>query len=120
MNSLVDMSHISELVAAGVLPSPVPHAQFVTSTTCKSLMGPRRNHPVWPLSTPPPSIGPSFRPRRASRPLANEHHVVVTPGVSLRGIREHGVGRIARLTHETLSAIDDEQAAARVRRECQS
>ncbi len=37
---LVDMSHISGLVAAGVLPSPVPHAQFVTSTTYKTLLGP--------------------------------------------------------------------------------
>jgi glycine hydroxymethyltransferase len=37
---LVDMSHISGLVAAGVIPSPVPHAQFVTTTTYKSLLGP--------------------------------------------------------------------------------
>jgi glycine hydroxymethyltransferase len=37
---LVDMSHISGLVAAGVLPSPVPHAQFVTTTTYKTLLGP--------------------------------------------------------------------------------
>lgn len=37
---LIDMSHISGPVAAGVIPSPVPHAQFVTSTTYKSLMGP--------------------------------------------------------------------------------
>lgn len=37
---LIDMSHVSGLVAAGVIPSPVPHAQFVTSTTYKSLLGP--------------------------------------------------------------------------------
>lgn len=37
---LVDMSHIAGLVAAGVLPSPVAHAQFVTSTTYKTLLGP--------------------------------------------------------------------------------
>ncbi len=38
---LVDMAHISGLVAAGVIPSPVPSAHFVTSSTHKSLRGPR-------------------------------------------------------------------------------
>jgi glycine hydroxymethyltransferase len=38
---LVDMSHISGLVAGGVHPSPIPHAHVVTTTTHKSLRGPR-------------------------------------------------------------------------------
>ena len=38
---MVDMAHIAGLVAGGVHPSPVPHAHFVTTTTHKTMRGPR-------------------------------------------------------------------------------
>jgi len=38
---MVDMAHVGGLVAAGTIPSPVPHAHIVTTTTHKTLRGPR-------------------------------------------------------------------------------
>ena len=44
---MVDMSHISGLVAGGAHPSPFPHADIVTTTTHKSLRGPRSGVMLW-------------------------------------------------------------------------
>ena len=53
---LVDMAHISGLVAAGVHPSPFPHAHVATSTTHKTLRGPRGGI----ILTDDPKLGKKF------------------------------------------------------------
>src|SRR4029077_8619480 len=44
---MVDMSHFAGLVAGGVHPSPIPHAHVTTTTTHKSLRGPRGGLMLW-------------------------------------------------------------------------
>jgi glycine hydroxymethyltransferase len=45
---MVDMAHIAGLVAGGAHPSPVPHADIVTTTTHKTLRGPRAGMVLYP------------------------------------------------------------------------
>ena len=61
---MVDMAHIAGLVATGYYPSPVPFADVVTTTTHKTLAGPRGGLILMAKSAPPPVLSTVDRRRR--------------------------------------------------------
>ena len=64
---MCDMAHFSGLVAAGIHPSPVPHCDFVTSTTHKTLAGPRAGFVLCREEHARPSTGRTSPGCRAGR-----------------------------------------------------
>lgn len=77
---LVDMAHISGLVAAGEHPSPVPHADFVTTTTHKTLRGPRGGL-ILAKGEYAKKLDSSVCPRIQGGPLC---HVIAAKGVAFK------------------------------------
>jgi glycine hydroxymethyltransferase len=75
---MVDMAHIAGLVATGYHPSPVTHADFVTSTTHKTLRGPRGGF-ILAKSTHAKAIDKSIFPGTQGGPLM---HVIAAKAVS--------------------------------------
>jgi glycine hydroxymethyltransferase len=76
----VDMAHVAGLVAAGQHPSPFPHADLVTTTTHKTLRGPRGGL-VFARSRLPDGIDPDRFPLAARNGLAAQVDKTVFPGV---------------------------------------
>ena len=76
---VVDMAHIAGLVAAGLHPSPVPHADIVTTTTHKTLRGPRGGM-ILAKSALGPAIDKSVFPGMQGGPLM---HVIAAKAVCL-------------------------------------
>ena len=66
----VDMAHIAGLVAAGVHPSPFPHADIVTTTTHKTLRGPRGGM-IFSRHELPPEVDPAAFPNVKGAPSAS-------------------------------------------------
>jgi glycine hydroxymethyltransferase len=75
---LVDMAHIAGLVAAGEHPSPVPHAHVTTSTTHKTLRGPRGGIILWNEEALTAKINKSVFPGIQGGPL---EHVIAAKAV---------------------------------------
>src|SRR5439155_1621360 len=87
---MVDMAHYAGLIAADVYPNPVPHADVVTSTTHKSLRGPRK-----PMVTSGIRLG--------------------TPALTTRGFKEDQARQTAHLIADVLDKPHDEANIAAVR-----
>ena len=68
---LVDMAHYSGLVAGGAYPSPIPYADFVTSTTHKTLRGPRGGIILWNNAAYTKKINSAIFPGTQGGPLMN-------------------------------------------------
>jgi glycine hydroxymethyltransferase len=102
---LVDMAHYSGLIAAGVYPNPVPHADVVTSTTHKSLRGPRGGI-ILMKSQHEKAINSAIFPGLQGGPLM---HVIAAKAVAFKEALEPGfkvyqqqVLTNARIVAETL------------------
>ena len=68
---MVDMAHYSGLIAGGVYPSPLPYADVVTSTTHKTLRGPRGGIILWNDSSYTKRINGAIFPGTQGGPLMN-------------------------------------------------
>ncbi len=78
---LCDMSHISGLVAGGAHPTPFPHAHIVTSTTHKSLRGPRSGIILWNDEALTKPLNMAVFPGLQGGPLM---HVIAAKAVAFR------------------------------------
>ena len=89
---MVDMAHIAGLVAGGVHPSPVPHAHVVTTTTHKSLRGPRGGMILWNDDTLTKPLNMAVFPGLQGGPLM---HVIAAKAVAFQEALQPGFRRYA-------------------------
>ncbi len=100
---LVDMAHFAGLVAGGVYPSPVPHAQVVTSTTHKTLRGPRAGL-ILCISEHAKAIDKSVFPGTQGGPL---QHVIAAKAVAFGEALTQDFKDYARRVVENAKALAD-------------
>jgi glycine hydroxymethyltransferase len=100
---LVDMAHIAGLVAGGVHPSPVPHADIVTSTTHKTLRGPRGGF-VTTSQEYAKALDKAVFPGMQGGPLM---HVIAAKAVAFREAAEPDFADYSRRVVANASALAD-------------
>jgi len=98
---LVDMSHFSGLVAGGVYPSPVPHADVTTTTTHKTLRGPRGGMILCGESLAK-QVDKSVFPGHQGGPLM---HVIAAKAVAFGEVLEPGFRVYARKVVDNAKAL---------------
>ncbi|HMA29664.1 MAG TPA: serine hydroxymethyltransferase, partial [Thermoanaerobaculia bacterium] len=104
---MVDMAHIAGLVATGLHPSPVGHAHFVTTTTHKTLRGPRAGLilcvPEWAKE-----IDRAVFPGQQGGPL---EHVIAAKAVALKEAMEPDFARYQKQVLENTRVLSEAVAA---------
>jgi glycine hydroxymethyltransferase len=105
---MVDMAHFAGLVAGGVHPSPVPHAHVVTTTTHKTLRGPRAGLILCGLELAA-GIDRSVFPGQQGGPLM---HIVAAKAVALKEALQPEFAEYARQVIANAKALGEALAAA--------
>jgi glycine hydroxymethyltransferase len=100
---LVDMAHIAGLVAAGVHPSPVPHADVVTTTTHKTLRGPRGGL-ILSREEHAKALDKAVFPGMQGGPLM---HVIAAKAVAFKEALQSDFGTYARQVVVNAKALGD-------------
>jgi glycine hydroxymethyltransferase len=100
---LVDMAHIAGLVAAGAHPSPVPHADVVTTTTHKTLRGPRGGL-ILCREEHAKAVDKAVFPGMQGGPLM---HVIAAKAVAFREALQPDFGEYARRIVANAKALGD-------------
>jgi glycine hydroxymethyltransferase len=101
---MVDMAHFAGLVAAGLHPSPVPHAHVVTSTTHKTLGGPRGGIILTNESALAKKFNSAVFPGQQGGPL---EHVIAAKAVSFKLAAEPPFRERQQLTLDAAKIIAD-------------
>ncbi len=98
---MVDMAHIAGLVAAGEHPSPIPHAHFVTTTTHKTLRGPRGGM-ILTTAEYAQAIDKAVFPGMQGGPLM---HIIAAKAVALHEALQPGFAEYQRAIRRNAAAL---------------